>query len=133
MKDLLNYILQNITTQPDQIQIDEAEENDTTHYTISVHPDDVGRVIGREGKIIKAIRSIMRVVAIQKDLRVRVSVKSETEKKETENNNIQEEIIIDQSSEENKDITQPPQDQADPQPPQPPQDQESLTVEVSED
>lgn len=80
MKDLLIYILQNITTDPDNVQVEEKDEEGVKHFVITTSPNDIGRVIGREGKIIKAIRSIMRVVAIQNNERVRVSVVSETEK-----------------------------------------------------
>lgn len=80
MKDLLIYILQNITTDPENVQVEEKDEEGIKHFVITTSPEDIGRVIGREGKIIKAIRSIMRVVAIQNNERVRVSVVSETEK-----------------------------------------------------
>jgi len=77
MKDVLEYILKNITTIPDDIKIEEKDEDVGTNYLITVNPADVGRIIGKEGKVIKAIRTIMRVIAIQKGVRVRVSVLSE--------------------------------------------------------
>lgn len=77
MKDVLEFILKNITTVPDDVQIEEREEEGGTNYVISVNPADVGRIIGKEGKVIKAIRTIMRVIAIQKGVRVRVSVMSD--------------------------------------------------------
>lgn len=79
MKDILEFILKNITTQPNDVRIEESDDNGVLHLTVTVNSEDVGRVIGKEGKIIKAIRSIMRVAAIQKGTRVRVSVVSETE------------------------------------------------------
>lgn len=77
MKEVLEFILKNITTLPDDVKVDEKDEDGGTNYLISVNPVDVGRIIGKEGKIIKAIRTIMRVIAIQKGVRVRVSVLSE--------------------------------------------------------
>ncbi|MFH2019720.1 MAG: KH domain-containing protein [bacterium] len=77
MKEVLEFILKNITTLPDDIKIEEKEEDGGTNYLITVNPADVGRIIGKEGKVIKAIRTIMRVIAIQKGVRVRVSVLSE--------------------------------------------------------
>lgn len=77
MKDVLEFILKNITTVPDDVQITEAEEEGGTNYSIAVNPADIGRIIGKEGKVIKAIRTIMRVIAIQKGVRVRVSVLSD--------------------------------------------------------
>lgn len=78
MQDILQFILKNITTVPEDIKIDvQQEEGDTTNYLITVNPADVGRIIGKEGKIIKAIRTIMRVIAIQRGVHIRISVVSE--------------------------------------------------------
>lgn len=77
MKEVLEFILKNITTLPDDIKIEEKDEDGGTNYLITANPADVGRIIGKEGKVIKAIRTIMRVIAIQKGVRVRVSVLSE--------------------------------------------------------
>jgi predicted RNA-binding protein YlqC (UPF0109 family) len=78
MQDILQFILKNITTVPEDIKIDvQQEEGDTTNYLVTVNPADVGRIIGKEGKIIKAIRTIMRVIAIQRGVHIRISVVSE--------------------------------------------------------
>ncbi len=77
MQDVLEFILKNITTLPDDVKIDVQEEEGTTNYVVTVNPADVGRIIGKEGKIIKAIRTIMRVIAIQRGVHVRISVVSE--------------------------------------------------------
>ncbi len=79
MQDILSYVIKNIVTTPDDVKIEETvDETGTTTYLVSVNPADVGRIIGKEGKIIKAIRTIMRVIAIQKGVHVRVSVVSES-------------------------------------------------------
>ena len=77
MQDVLEFILKNITTVPDDVKVEEKTDDEGTNYLISVNPADVGRIIGKEGKVIKAIRTIMRVIAIQKGVRVRVSVLSD--------------------------------------------------------
>lgn len=77
MQDVLTFILKNIVTVPDDVKVEETLEQDTTNYIVTVNPADVGRVIGKEGKVIKAIRTIIRVIAIQKGVHVRVSVVSE--------------------------------------------------------
>ncbi len=80
MQDILQFILKNITTVPEDIKIDvQQEEGDTTNYLVTVNPADVGRIIGKEGKIIKAIRTIMRVIAIQRGVHIRISVVSEND------------------------------------------------------
>lgn len=77
MQDVLEFILKNITTVPADVKVEEKTDEEGTNYIISVNPADVGRIIGKEGKVIKAIRTIMRVIAIQKGVRVRVSVLSD--------------------------------------------------------
>jgi hypothetical protein len=74
MQDLLNLILQNITTHPDEVSVTESTEDGRTVYTISVNPEDMGRVIGKSGKVIKAIRSLAHVIAIRQDKRFRINV-----------------------------------------------------------
>lgn len=77
MLDVLEFVLKNITTVPDDVKIETEEQEGTTNYIVTVNPADVGRIIGKEGKVIKAIRTIMRVIAIQRGVHVRISVVSE--------------------------------------------------------
>lgn len=77
MQDILQFILKNITTIPDDVKIDVQDEEGTSNYIVTVNPADVGRIIGKEGKVIKAIRTIMRVIAIQRGVHIRISVVSE--------------------------------------------------------
>mgnify|MGYP001182022467 CR=1 FL=1 len=80
MQDVLEFVLKNLVTVPEEIKIDVEElEGGTTNYIITVNPVDVGRIIGKEGKVIKAIRTIMRVIAIQRGVHVRVSVVSQAD------------------------------------------------------
>jgi hypothetical protein len=77
MQDILQFILKNITTVPEDVKIEVQDEEGTSNYIVTVNPVDVGRIIGKEGKIIKAIRTIMRVIAIQRGVHIRISVVSE--------------------------------------------------------
>jgi len=77
MREILEFIIKNIATIPDEVVITEEEIEGVTTYSVSVNKEDVGRVIGKEGKIIKSIRAIMRVIAIQRGLRIRISVISD--------------------------------------------------------
>lgn len=77
MQEILEFILKNIATVPDDVKITTEEAEGTTNYIVTVNPADVGRIIGKEGKVIKAIRTIMRVIAIQRGVHVRVSIVSE--------------------------------------------------------
>jgi len=77
MKNLLEFILINLVEHPDSIRIEELEQNGEWHYTIFVHPEDVGRVIGRGGSVISAIRQIATVRAVKEQQRIRIQVGEE--------------------------------------------------------
>lgn len=78
MKELLEHILKNIVTNPDALEIKVSEEEGREVYTISVDPQDMGRVIGKNGKVIKAIRALAHVVAIRQNKRFRINLADET-------------------------------------------------------
>lgn len=72
MKSLLEFILLRMVEHPEDLKIDEVEEMGLTIYKLKLHPDDIGRVIGRGGNVIKAIRKLAQVRAVKERLRVRV-------------------------------------------------------------
>jgi predicted RNA-binding protein YlqC (UPF0109 family) len=74
MKNLLEFILIHIVTFPDDVRVDESEGEGETVYTITVNPEDLGRVIGKRGNIIQSIRSIAKVRAMKEHKRIRVIV-----------------------------------------------------------
>lgn len=79
MKDLLLYILRSIVDYPDQVVVEETTREDGyVVLTVSVNQGDMGKVIGREGKIIKAIRSLIRVVAIRENKKVSVELQDQS-------------------------------------------------------
>jgi len=79
MKQLIEYIVSNIVNHPESVIITEqkTEDNEATKYLIQVDPEDVGRVIGKQGKVIKSIRQIIRIAAIQKGTRAIVDLLEE--------------------------------------------------------
>ncbi len=74
MKQLLEYIIPNIVNHPEDVEINETTDADNVNLTIKVNSEDTGRVIGKAGKVIKAIRQIARVMAIKQGVRVNVEV-----------------------------------------------------------
>ena len=74
MKDLLLYIAQNLVDNPDQVTVTEREENGETVFELRVAPSDMGKVIGRQGKVAKEIRTLMRSVAQRQGKRVPVDI-----------------------------------------------------------
>jgi predicted RNA-binding protein YlqC (UPF0109 family) len=76
MKDLLYTIAAGLVEDKTAIIIkeDEPDEEGTINFRLSVAPDDMGRVIGKQGRIAKALRTIMRAGAAKKDLKVTVTI-----------------------------------------------------------
>jgi predicted RNA-binding protein YlqC (UPF0109 family) len=56
IKELIEHMVKTIVSQPDKVQVVVSKEQDTAHVTISVASQDRGRLIGREGKTIRALR-----------------------------------------------------------------------------
>ena len=76
MKELLLYIAQNLVEHPEQVTVTELE-GDPTVLELRVAPEDMGKVIGRNGRIAKEIRAIMKSVAQRKGVRVAVEIVDE--------------------------------------------------------
>lgn len=74
MKNLLEYIIIHLVEHPEDVQIDEVQDAQGVVYTIHVNPEDVGRIIGKGGSVIHAIRSIGRIRAIKEGIRARINV-----------------------------------------------------------
>ena len=56
MKELLTYIVQNLVEKPDEVSVTEREANGETVFEVRVADGDMGKVIGRQGRIVKEIR-----------------------------------------------------------------------------
>lgn len=72
MKNLLEFILIHIVTNPDAIVVEETEQDGEMLYSIRVHADDIGRVIGKSGHVIQSIRTIAKVRAMKEGTRIRI-------------------------------------------------------------
>ena len=65
MKDILEYVLKGIVDKPEKISVTESKEDDITRLKIAVDKEDIGKVIGKKGKVIKSIRSLLKVASIK--------------------------------------------------------------------
>lgn len=74
MKDALFYILQSIVAAPEKVDINEEEENGITNLIIKVASDDMGKVIGKNGKVIRAIRNTMKIKAIKQNKKINITL-----------------------------------------------------------
>ncbi len=76
MKDLLLFIVRSLVDEPDRVDITEIEESeDSVLFEIRVAESDMGKVIGRQGRIAKAIRTVMKSAANKEHKKVTVDIK----------------------------------------------------------
>ena len=76
MKDLLVTIVKGLVEKPEQVtvDVDEPNEEGIIVYHLHVAEEDMGRVIGKQGRIAKALRTVMRAAAIRNDLKIMVEI-----------------------------------------------------------
>lgn len=74
MKELLLYIAKNLVDDPDQVTVTESEGEDGKVLQLHVAPGDMGKVIGRQGRIAKEIRTIVKTVAQRTGEKVTVDI-----------------------------------------------------------
>lgn len=74
MKDLVEYIVKSIVAEPEKVTITEEDSEEGLLIKLEVAPDDKGRVIGRQGRVAQAMRTILRVKAAKDDTRVRLEI-----------------------------------------------------------
>ena len=74
MKDLLLYIARSLVEHPDQVSVTEVEEGDELTLQLRVAPEDMGKVIGRHGRIAKEIRTLMKAAGNRQNKKVTVEI-----------------------------------------------------------
>ena len=74
MKELLTYVAQNLVEHPEQVSVTEVEGGGETVLELRVAPEDMGKVIGRQGRIAKEIRTLVRSCAQRSGQKVSVDI-----------------------------------------------------------
>ena len=75
MKDLIEFLARALVDDPESVSVDSFEEHDgTLVYELRVAEDDVGKVIGRNGRTVNALRTVVRAAAVRDGRRVLVDV-----------------------------------------------------------
>lgn len=74
MKELILTVVRPLVTHPEELDIVIEESNEYLEYQLSVHPDDIGRVIGKQGRVAKSILTIVYSVRFNGPKRVRLSI-----------------------------------------------------------
>lgn len=72
MKNLLEFLLIHLCNHPEDVRVEEEVTDRETIYTLHVHQEDMGRVIGKHGSIIQSIRTIAKVRAVKEGIRVNI-------------------------------------------------------------
>lgn len=74
MKELIELIARALVDHPDQVRVTEQVKENTIVYRLSVAADDMGKVIGKQGRVAKALRTVVGSAAVKADKRVVVEI-----------------------------------------------------------
>ena len=74
MKELVEFIAKSLVDNPDSVFVKEVEEEQSVILKLTVAPEDMGKIIGKQGRIAKAIRTVVKAVAITQNKRVIVEI-----------------------------------------------------------
>lgn len=74
MKELIEYIAKAVADSPDKVVVTEIQEEDRLVLRLDVAPEDKGKVIGREGRVVQAMRTLLRVAAVKKGARATLEI-----------------------------------------------------------
>ncbi|MFC1756298.1 KH domain-containing protein [Patescibacteria group bacterium] len=74
MKEFIEYILQQIVSNPDDIKVNEVTQDGFTTFEIDINENDMGLAIGKSGRTIRSIRSLVKAKAIKDGVRVKVDL-----------------------------------------------------------
>jgi predicted RNA-binding protein YlqC (UPF0109 family) len=73
-KDFLEFVVKSIVDHPDEVKIDRKVDEMGVLLSLSVNPQDMGQVVGRQGTTAKAIRSLLRIVGIKNNARINLKI-----------------------------------------------------------
>lgn len=74
MKEIIEIIARSLVDHPEQIVVDEKQDGDTVTYELRVATDDMGKVIGKQGRIAKALRTVVKAAATRENKKVNVEI-----------------------------------------------------------
>ncbi len=65
MKNLIEILVKALVDKPDEVTVDEIDEGDSITFTVTVNPDDLGKVIGKQGRVANALRTVAKAAAVK--------------------------------------------------------------------
>ena len=72
MKEMLETIIKNLVANPDQVTITETEKDNVITFNVKVEKSDMGKVIGKQGRIAKAIRIVSKAIATKENKKINI-------------------------------------------------------------
>ncbi len=74
MAELLEYLARQLVDDPDAVRVERVDEDDTVVLRLHVAQDDLGKVIGKQGRIARALRTIVRAGSVREQRRVQLEI-----------------------------------------------------------
>ena len=74
MKKALEFIVAQIVDDPEKVEISETEDQGMINFSITVAPSDMGKIIGKNGKVIRAIRNVVKIAAIKQNKKINIAL-----------------------------------------------------------
>ena len=74
MEELVRFIAKNLVDEPESVVVTSREEGDSVIISLSVAQSDMGKVIGRQGRIAKAIRTVVKAASVREDKKYMVDI-----------------------------------------------------------
>jgi len=79
MKELIEYIAKSIVNKPEAVVVTEEQSSERLILRLQVDPEDTGRVIGKQGRVAQAMRTLLRVMAVREGIRANLEIVSDQE------------------------------------------------------
>ncbi|MFO7775546.1 MAG: KH domain-containing protein [Candidatus Hydrogenedentota bacterium] len=77
MKDLIELIAKKLVSHPEDVQVRVIDRADGQAYELRVHPEDMGKIIGKNGRTAKALRTLLNSAASKQDIRANLQIGEE--------------------------------------------------------
>jgi uncharacterized protein len=74
LKGLVEYVARALVDKPNAVKVDEVQDGNTTVYELEVDEEDIGKVIGRQGRVVRGLRALVKAAATRKGTRVDLDV-----------------------------------------------------------
>lgn len=74
MVELIEYIAKSLVDEPKKVKVTTSEDGDVNNILLQVSSSDMGKIIGKQGRIAKAIRSILKAVSLKEEIRVNLEI-----------------------------------------------------------